>query len=108
MKTYLLALAILATTGTCIAAGPPATAPATPPPPAANDGPPPQGDNPPPPPPTDMQSDHDVYHVLQITDAKGNTYGTIPGGPRKTTHVDGTIKTLNYDRMGNVNGAVLD
>ncbi|MGN6369661.1 MAG: hypothetical protein ACTHN5_15485 [Phycisphaerae bacterium] len=54
------------------------------------------------------QSDHPVYRLLTLTDAKGNHYHAQNPQSRKQVRIEGTIKSLNYDRRGMIAGAHLD
>jgi hypothetical protein len=54
------------------------------------------------------QADHAVYRLLTLTDAKGKQYKSTGPGGRKMVHAEGTVKILNYDRRGTVNGAHLE
>ena len=50
--------------------------------------------------------DHKVYRLVSITTADGKTID-LATKPNEA-QVEGTIKRLNYDRGGRVNGAILD
>jgi hypothetical protein len=78
-----------------------------PPPPRPGDGP--RGDdNRPAPPPPDLQPTHPVLRAVALTDAHGKQI-TEPGlAPSAPVHVEAAVKTLNYDRRGLLNGAMLD
>jgi hypothetical protein len=66
-----------------------------------------------PPPPQDPNGgapDHAVFRGLKVL-VKGTTIDLGgPGGPEQgeAVHIDGTVKSLNYDRRGIVNGAILE
>lgn len=51
------------------------------------------------------KADHKIYRLVSIT-AAGKTL-ELAGKPTQA-HVDGTIKHLNYDRSGKVDGAIMD
>lgn len=51
--------------------------------------------------------DHPVYGLVSVTGAKGQKVDIAPPGESQGGHAEGTIKYLNYDRGGQVNGAVL-
>ncbi len=52
-------------------------------------------------------TDHAVYGLVSVTGAKGQKVEVAPPGEPQVGHAEGTIKYLNYDRGGQVNGAVL-
>lgn len=52
--------------------------------------------------------DHPVYRLISLTDAKGQEHRVSTPADRKAVHVEGTVKSLNYDRRGMPDGAVLD
>jgi hypothetical protein len=82
-----------------------------PPPPGGPDGMAPPGGPPNEPGPDGGQSpqaDHPVYRLLTLTDAKGKRYTAENPSARRQVHVEGTVKFLNYDRRGMVNGAHLE
>ncbi len=51
---------------------------------------------------------HDVYRLVMVTNSKGQQLGVGPSQPPKVVHVDGVVKTLNYARGGEINGAILE
>lgn len=51
--------------------------------------------------------DHPVYGLVSVTGAKGQKVDVAPPGEPQSGHAEGTIKYLNYDRGGEINGAVL-
>ncbi len=84
------------------------------PPPAPRPGEGPRGPDgadrpaPPPPGPNDLQPDHPVLRAVAITDAKGKLVAEPGMRERTPIHVDASVKSLNYDRRGLLNGALLD
>jgi hypothetical protein len=83
-----------------------------PPPPRPGEGPrgPDGADRPAPPPPgpDDLQPDHPVLRAVAVTDAKGKRIAEPGMSDRTPVHVDASVKALNYDRRGLLNGAMLD
>jgi hypothetical protein len=58
--------------------------------------------------PDDQQADHPVMNLESIKTASGSTLNIGGPGAGQAGEVTGTVKQLNYDRRGNVNGAQLD
>lgn len=54
-----------------------------------------------------VQPDHPVFELVQLTDAKGNQYQVPRPQDRQTVKVEGTVKSINYDRRGVANALVL-
>jgi hypothetical protein len=54
------------------------------------------------------QADHQVMNLESIKTESGNTLNVAGPGSGQNGQVTGTVKQLNYDRRGNVNGAQLD
>jgi len=52
--------------------------------------------------------DHPVYELASLKNEQGRELKQPSPEDRKFVHQEGTIKTLNYARHGEVNGAVLD
>jgi len=57
-------------------------------------------------PPGEPQTDHRVLRLISLKTADGQTFGGQ--GNQEIKHVEGTVKAINYDRRGVVNGAQLD
>jgi hypothetical protein len=58
--------------------------------------------------PGDQQPDHRVMNLESIKTASGSTLNVGGPGGGQNGQVTGTVKQLNYDRRGDVNGAQLD
>ena len=54
------------------------------------------------------KADHPVYHLIQLTNSKGQSFVGGPGAAGAMVHLEGTVKTLNYGPHGDVDGAILD
>lgn len=52
--------------------------------------------------------DHPVYDLVSITGPKGQELKLPRPGEHKVLHADAPVKHLNYDRTGQVNGAILE
>jgi hypothetical protein len=52
--------------------------------------------------------DHPVYEMASLKNEQGRELKQPSPDDRKFVHQEGTVKTLNYGRLGEVNGAVLD
>ncbi|HEX4123408.1 MAG TPA: hypothetical protein VHY37_01680 [Tepidisphaeraceae bacterium] len=55
-----------------------------------------------------QQADHEVMNLESITTASGQSLDVGAPGGGQTAKVEGTVKQLNYDRRGDLNGAQLD
>jgi len=52
--------------------------------------------------------DHPIYELESVKNEQGRELKEPSPGDRKFVHEEGTIKSLNYARHGEINGAVLD
>jgi hypothetical protein len=52
--------------------------------------------------------DHGVYELVSLTPANGQPLTIAGPDAWRVQHVDGVVKSVNYGRRGEVNGAVLD
>jgi hypothetical protein len=52
--------------------------------------------------------DHAIYRLVSLTGTDGKQITIAGPGDGATTHVEGTVKNLNYTPRGDVDGAILD
>src|SRR5665213_293306 len=53
-------------------------------------------------------ADHEIYRLVMLTNSKGQQLNAGPGLPGQNVRVEGSVKQLNYDPRGHINGATLD